>query len=267
LDEFETRREAALGTIRDSQGTFVHGLAQLAAAKGRFRTEPPGDRRDVDIVLSTPHKSLAIGVCNHKGNALTARLRRIRSERRQAGEERIVVRDADRPIPRTSARAREHWEAICQGASQGPEAALRPLLVSPEALAALEAIRSIVSDSLAGDLSHDGETVLPQTVEDWIRNHLLDERVEQLLAELEYGAGQVAVAEPPNPALRDAALEVVQARRIVALEELARAVGCDEPTLAGVVAADEVVFGVLGSPAKVVFERISKPVRESSDGD
>jgi len=267
LEEFETRREGALGTVRDSHGTFVHGLAQVAAAKGRFRTDTPGERRDVDIVLSLPHKSLAIGVCNQKGNALTARLRRIRSETPQAGEERVVVRDADRPIPRTSARAREHWDAICQGASEGRGAAARPLLVSPEALAALEAIRSIVSDSLAGDLSHDGETVLPRTVEAWIRNHLLDESVEQLLAELEFGAGEATAVEPANPALRDAVLEVVQSRRIVAIADLARAVGCDEPALAGVVTADHVVFGVLGSPPRVVFERVSKPAKESSDGD
>jgi hypothetical protein len=267
LEEFETRREAALGTVRDSHGTFVHGLAQVAAAKGRFRTDTPGDRRDVDIVLSLPHKSLSIGVCNQKGNALTARLRRIRGETRQAGEERVVVRDADRPIPQTSARAREHWDAICRGGSEGRGATVRPLLVSPEALAALEAIRSIVSDSLAGDLSHDGETVLPRTVEAWIRNHLLDESVEQLLAELEFGAGEATVGEPASPALRDAVLEVVQSRRIVAMDDLARAVGCDEPALAGVVTADHVVFGVLGSPPRVVFERVSKPARESSDGD
>jgi len=267
LEEFETRREGAIGTVRDSHGTFVHGLAQVAAAKGRFRIDTPGDRRDVDIVLSLPHKSLAIGVCNQKGNALTARLRRIRSETPQADEERVVVRDADRPIPRTSARAREHWNAICQSASEGRGAAARPLLVSPEALAALEAIRSIVSDSLAGDLSHDGETVLPRTVEAWIRNHLLDESVEQLLAELEFGAGEATVTEPANPALRDAVLEVVQSRRIVTIADLARAVGCDEPALAGVVTADHVVFGVLGSPPRVVFERVSKPAKESSDGD
>jgi hypothetical protein len=267
VEEFETRREGALGTVRDSHGTFVHGLAQVAAAKGRFRIDTPGDRRDVDLVLSLPHKSLAIGVCNQKGNALTARLRRIRSETRPAGEERVVVRDANRPIPQTSARAREHWNAICQGASEGRGAAARPLLVSPEALAALEAIRSIVSDSLAGDLSHDGETVLPRTVEAWIRNHLLDESVEQLLAELEFGAGEATAVEPANPALRDTVLEVVQSRRIVAIADLARAVGCDEPALAGVVTADHVVFGVLGSPPRVVFERVSKPAKESSDGD
>jgi hypothetical protein len=267
VEEFETRREGALGTVRDSHGTFVHGLAQVAAAKGRFRIDTPGDRRDVDLVLSLPHKSLAIGVCNQKGNALTARLRRIRTETRPAGEERVVVRDANRPIPQTSARAREHWNAICQGASEGRGAAARPLLVSPEALAALEAIRSIVSDSLAGDLSHDGETVLPRTVEAWIRNHLLDESVEQLLAELEFGAGEATAVEPANPALRDAVLEVVQSRRVVAIADLARAVGCDEPALAGVVTADQVVFGVLGSPPRVVFERVSKPAKESSDGD
>lgn len=267
LEEFELRREVALGTIRDSHGTFVHGLAQVAAAKGRFHADTPGDRRDVDIVLTLPHKSLAIGVCNQKGNALTARLRRIRSEKRQPGEQRVVVRDANCPIPRTSARAREHWDAICQGASEGQGAAVRPLLVSPEALAALEAIRSIVSDSLAGDLSHDGETVMPKTVEAWIRSHLLDESVEHLLAELEFGAGEAAAAEPANPALRDAVLEVLQAQRIVAMGALARAVGCDEPTLAGVVSADQVVFGVLGSPPAVVFERVAKPAREDSDGD
>jgi hypothetical protein len=272
LQEFETRREAALDVIPDAHGTFVYGLSQLVSAKGRRRAITPKDRRDVDMVLaptdaSSPQPSLVIGVCNQKHNALTARLRRIREESPVKGEERIVVREASRPIPRTAVRAREHWDAICRRDADQTAARARPLLISAEALSALEAIRSIVADSRAGDLANEGETVPPQTVEAWIRDNLLDESLEQLLAELEHGDSQAKTTTAADPILRDNALEVVQARRVISLSELASVLGCTESQLIEVVGANDAVFGVLGSPPKVVFERVIKPLMEASYAD
>jgi len=272
LDEFETRREAALGAIPDAHGTFVHGLSQWITARGRHHAVTPEGRRDVDIVISpkdesSSEKSLVIGVCNQKHNALTARLKRIREEPAVGGEERIVVREAYRPIPRTSARAREHWDAIGRGDAGANGSRVRRLLVSAEALAALEAIRAILSDARAGDLTHEGETVGPETVEAWIKTRLLDESLEQLVAELVHGATVSGGSEPTNPGLRDNALEVLQSRHVVALGELASEMKCPESVLIDVVASNDPAFGVLGSPPSVVFERVANAKEDDIDAD
>jgi hypothetical protein len=272
LDEFETRREAALGAIPDAHGTFVHGLAQWITARGRHHAVTPEGRRDVDIVISpkdplSAEKSLVIGVCNQKHNALTARLKRIREEPAVSGEERIVVREAFRPIPQTSVRAREHWDSIGRGDARASGSRVRRLLVSAEALAALEAVRAILSDARAGDLTHEGETVGPETVEAWIKNRLLDESLEQLVAELVHGAAESGGSEPANPGLRDNALEILQSRHVVALSELAAEVKCPESVLIDVVASNDPAFGVLGSPPSVVFERVAKTKEDDIDAD
>jgi hypothetical protein len=272
LDEFETRREEALGAIPDAHGTFVHGLAQWITARGRHHAVTPEGRRDVDIVISpkdplSAEKSLVIGVCNQKHNALTARLKRIREEPAVSGEERIVVREAFRPIPQTSVRAREHWDSIGRGDARASGSRVRRLLVSAEALAALEAVRAILSDARAGDLTHEGETVGPETVEAWIKNRLLDESLEQLVAELVHGAAESGGSEPANPGLRDNALEILQSRHVVALSELAAEVKCPESVLIDVVASNDPAFGVLGSPPSVVFERVAKTKENDIDAD
>ena len=272
LDEFETRREAALGAVPDAHGTFVHGLSQWITARGRHHAITPEGRRDVDIVISpkdesSSEKALVIGVCNQKHNALTARLKRIREERAVSGEDRIVVREAYRPIPRTAVRAREQWEAIGRGDVGEGGSRVRRLLVSAEALAALEAIRVILSDARAGDLTHEGETVGPETVEAWIKTRLLDESLEQLVAELVNGSAETEGSEPTKSSLRDNALEVLQSRHVVALSDLASELKCAESVLVDHVTANDPAFGVLGSPPSVVFERVAKVQEGDIDAD
>lgn len=266
-DEFETRRTAALGRVDDTDGAFVDGLSRVALAKQRFEVQPPGDRRDVDLVLAREGQPVLISVCNQRGNALTARLKRIRAAATPGDEQRVVVRDADRPIPRTSAVALRHWAEIHSEARATPPARVRPLSASAEMLAALAAVRSLMADALSGDLEQEGQTVPPQSVEAWIRDHIFDESVEKLLAEIEFGTAEVELAVPVDPTLRDAALEIVKTRSVTSAAELAREVGCSETDLLAIVAADAAVFGVLGSPPAVVFDRVPTQSPESNDAD
>jgi hypothetical protein len=139
--------------------------------------------------------------------------------------------------------------------------------VSAEALAALEAIRAILSDARAGDLTHEGETVNPETVEAWIKTRLLDESLEQLVAELVHGVSEAAGTQPTDSILRDNVLEVLQSRHVVSLNDLASEVKCTESALVDVVTSNDPAFGVLGSPPSVVFERVVKGKEEGTDAD
>ena len=41
-----------------------------------------------------------------------------------------------------------------------------------DALAALDAVRELLSDAKSGDLAYQGDTISPQTVEEWLAAHL-----------------------------------------------------------------------------------------------
>ncbi|MEI7780819.1 MAG: hypothetical protein WCJ18_02700, partial [Planctomycetota bacterium] len=243
--------------------TFIHGVSQVLAAKKRCEVKTPTDRKDVDLLVSFPGRTLAFSVCNQQGQALAARLRRIANDRPTKGEEWVLVRDSNRPIPRTSAKAREYLRAIGEASTTGAGGAPAKRILNPsiEALAALEAIRSLISDSRAGDLDDRGQTIRPDTVEGWIREQLLDESIERLLAEIEHGDDEVRV-EPAgvDAAARDAVLEVVQSSHVIAVDALAEATGLNADTVVAIASADESAFGTLGSPPAVIFERVARRI-------
>jgi predicted transcriptional regulator len=122
----------------------------------------------------------------------------------------------------------------------------------------LATLQSIISDARSGDLTNRGEVVQPEAVEQWIRERWLDDSVERLLAEIEYGPAEAAAGRGTvHRQLRDAVLETLQHRHVMRIEGLAVAVGCSETELRTVLTTDPTAFGTLGTPAAIVFERIA----------
>lgn len=261
---FEQRRQhpgyEAGGDAADHAAGFLHGLSLVLVARKRFTVTAPADRPGIDLVLALPRRSLGISICNDEGNALTKRLKRISETPLGDQEERVVVRDSRRPIPRTSKKAWEYWQRLAAmgGRTETGLARLRMLAPTPEATAALATLQSIISDARAGDLTNRGELVQPEAVEQWIRDRWLDDSVERLLAEIEYGPAEAAAGRGTvHRQLRDAVLETLQQRHVMRIEGLAVAVGCSETELRTVLTTDPTAFGTLGTPATLVFERIA----------
>lgn len=261
---FEQRRERPGykdgGDRSAHDADFLHGLSLVLAARKHFSVIAPTDRTDVDLVISLPRRTLSISICNAEGNALTTRLKQIFEMPPADQEERIVVRDSRRPIPRTCKKAREYWQrlAVTGARTETGLPRLRMLAPTPEATAALATIQSILSDARAGDLTTRGELVQPESVEQWIRDGWLEESVEQLLAEIEFGPAEAAAGQTAvHRQLRDAVLETLQHRHVMRIEGLAVAVGCSESDLRTVLAADTTAFGTLGIPPTLVYERIA----------
>lgn len=259
-DLFERRRCDALGPIEDTAATFVHGLALVIAARKRIPVATPSNRLDVDLVISLPGRQVTVSMCNHEGNMLTAQLKRLVRLPLGGHEERILVRDMRLPIPHTSLRAWEYWEAMVANRerTEAGISRVRTLCPSPEALAALEAVRWVMSDARAGELESRGRTIQPHTVEEWIRGHLRDEHLDRLIAEIEHGpARKAAVDDTVRTPLRDAVLEHLQRRHLMRIGELAAATGSGEEEIRRLVTAGEPVFGILGDPPVLVFERFA----------
>lgn len=261
VDLLEERREHAAEGVEDAQATIIHGLEQVVAARGRFEVSTVPTRQHIDSKITREERCIALSVCNQQGNSLPARLRRILQEPLEPGEERVVLRSADLPIPKTSRRAREYWNAIehHEASDETGRKRLRTLRVSPEAVAMLEAVRLLLADARAGDLTADGRTIPVATVEAWVRDQLL-EPIEELLAGVEHGAGEAAEGRPAvaieTQELRDAVLETLQERYLLRLDELATVVGGTAEEIAGIVRDEPDVFGRLGDAPAVVYHRV-----------
>jgi hypothetical protein len=259
-DLFEIRRLDAVTHLADPTAAFVHGLALVMAVRKRIPVTTPANRPDVDLVVSLPERQVTISVCNHEGNVLTAQLKRITQQPLGAHEERIVVRDMRLPIPHTSHRAWEYWQLLATDRERtaGGIPRLRTLCPTPEMLAALEAVRSVMSDARAGELECRGRTIPPHTVEDWLRSRLRDTDLDALVIEIEHGPPRNAtVTSTTRTPLRDAVLEQLQRRHVMRFAELVAATGTTPEALQRLIPAGEPLFGVLGDPPVVVFERVA----------
>jgi hypothetical protein len=253
---FEQRR----GEPMESSGrerNVVHGLALLLSARGA-KVATPDDREDVDLVLDLPGRRILISVCNEDGGTLAHRLEQISDRPPTGSEERVVVRESRRPISPKSKKAWEQWRRLASDPAVTGEGFRRVRTVAPttDAIAALEAIRSIMSDSRSGDLEVHGESVPPEIVTTWIRQHLEVDGLQELLAAIGLEAGRATVAVGASHGeLRDAALEILQHRHVMLIDDLAAAARCGVEEMRLILAADADAFGTLGVPPLVVFDR------------
>jgi hypothetical protein len=261
-ETFEQLRVSPPSKGWSTKPAVIHALALVLAARSPFTVTAPADRPDVDLVLTQPGRQVLISICNENGPALAQRLRRIADHHPAEQEERVVVRNASRPIPRSARKAWEYWDRLHANGGLTAEGLLRVRTLAPteDTLASLEAIRSIVSDARAGDLEAHGATVKPATVDAWLRKHLLDESIEQLVSEIEHGPRPAdGTPSPVHDKTRDAALETLQTRHVMRIGALAASVACDAEQLRSLVAADANTFGTLGTPPALVFERVVHP--------
>jgi hypothetical protein len=169
---FEERKREALVAVSalGVEEVVMHGLPELWRVRGRgpAGTARRAGARDVSLELPVGEGRVVLHVCNEANmKSLAARLRRV-LEGHGRGQKAAIVRDPDLPVTPRAKRAREYLAEFERAGGHF----LRPL---PEALAALQALRSLVSDALAGDLSHEGEAVGEGAVRAWLSRHLDDD--------------------------------------------------------------------------------------------
>jgi hypothetical protein len=127
--------------------------------------------RDVDFTLTDPQTQARVGVslCTQPNmNALTSRLRRLRESLEQGKLQKLVLlRDSRTPISEGAKKAREHLDEL----RKQPAVFCRPPV---QALAALDALRSLLADAQSGDLATGGRTIGVGSVRDWLAQHLTE---------------------------------------------------------------------------------------------
>ncbi len=251
--EYE-RRQAGRRDLPAMDGDFVvrDGLPLLlhAALQGmRIRNEdlPPG----VDLELAQPDgRRVGFSYCNQAHpNSLAARLRKILTSWDPAGiPELVLVRDARLGIKSTARRTRERLKEL---ESRGARI-VRP---SAEALAALDAIRSLLADAESGDLSHQGRRVPPGSVEEWLRSNM-PEPLRELVDEIH--------AKPigEDATLPEALTACLRERKVLSAQEAARETDYSLEEVIRCARQNPMQFGLLEGPPPVLYEMVQQRMED-----
>jgi hypothetical protein len=255
------RAEAALADSSPARTDQVvsHGMPLLVALGGGHLKLGESRERDIDLLFEGPRGRTGISLCNHQSvqarKGLPSKLERLAQLPPASRPERLVVlRDARLPIGAHAVKTKQHRDTLL---AQG----VKWVEPSAEALAALDALRALISDARSGDLSRGGETVAPETVEGWLAASLAP-ALRDLLDDLFAAGGE---ADAARLDLRDALGELLQARHVVALAAAAGALNQPEAAVEECARRHADQFGWLGGPPAVLFELTAETFTSAAD--
>ncbi|MDQ2643146.1 MAG: ATP-binding protein [Myxococcota bacterium] len=176
--EFAERQKEAAALLEPSETEriVVRGAEIIANLEGAtLSDDEPGK---ANFVIAGERRA-AVFVRNEiDGRKLTPKLKALTSQvPRKDGAKTVIVRDARLPFPKAAVKAREHLATLqASGVSL-----LEP---SVEALAALDALASILGDAKSGDLANQEKPLEAGAVISWLkglREDLALEPIEELI--------------------------------------------------------------------------------------
>lgn len=180
--EFEGRHQGRISDLKPSETASILGrgaplLAELAGAEALDR-----DTQLADVVFAGPRR-VALSIRNETdGRSLTPKLKALLSQTpRKDGAPVVIVRDPRLTLSKAASKAREYLDAL---RSRGA-AFIEPTV---EALAAIDALASILGDAKSGDLTdEEARPVDAGAVLNWLRSlrsHPLLEGVQELVGSI-----------------------------------------------------------------------------------
>ena len=244
--ELFLRHQSGKGSIGPADATRlvlqgVQVLATLRAAKIDDR-----DPERADLVVEAERR-LAFSLRNEAdGRSLGPKLRALLAHSpRKDGAQLLIVRDPRLTIAKTAVRARADLATLqAQGA----------VLVQPtlEALAALEALQSILADAKSGDLANDGDVVREGPVLEWLRGMKTNLGLEPIQTLMDSLFGNSAGA-PQSTEEQDMA-DLLAREHLMDLEQLSQRLGHSATVLLGLARLHSERFLVLEGPPVVVLD-------------
>jgi hypothetical protein len=245
----EERRRKALESSEPSQTNQIitHGLPSLlwlTGANWRHRSQNVPD--GVDMLFEVPTGGVAIAVCNNKpGPGLVKKLDQLRKLAEDEPATRLILlRDGRLPIGPTAIKTRETREQLLQKGARWVEP-------SAEALAALDALRRLLSDAKSGELHNRGDTVELKTVQDWLMQNLTVE-LNDILNEVLPGD-----VIPPPEELYEEIAELLGRRHMLSVTDVAALLGREDDEVEACAQRNSERVGVLGDPPAVLFRLVT----------
>jgi hypothetical protein len=257
--EFDRRNDAALGQEEaESDMSLAHGLPLLAETLGGQWIKETQPDKDIDLLLSHGDKRVAVSLCNQQNmRSLAARLKRLNDWHSKNKEIKMVlIRDGRLPISKNAAVTRHRLETL---------KAIGVSFCRPDAdtLAALQALRSLISDAKSGDLHDGGEPTAPKTVQEWLSRNL-DGRLTAFFGEI------VGVSEIPtgmDDELMSSILDVLKKHKMITLEKLAEETRQTVPLIEDVAKKHPGRIGWLQGPPAVLFDYRPAEILSSREED
>ncbi len=166
--DFEKKRAAS--TPERTEEIVRHGLPMLV------RLIEPGVKLvndellpDVSLIFEAETGRTGVSLCTQANmNSLSARLKRLKTQQATGRLKRlVVVRDNRVPMSAAAKKTRQLLDEL----EEQRAVVLHPTV---EALAALDALRDLLSDAKSGDLAWRGGTIAPQSLEEWLVGNLED---------------------------------------------------------------------------------------------
>ncbi|HEY0139738.1 MAG TPA: AAA family ATPase [Thermoanaerobaculia bacterium] len=241
LDE---ERERPSSLIDD--GVIIDGLIR-AAATNRVKAERATKVKDVDVLIERDGKTIAVAVCNADNmTSLASRLKRLGQLNAQKKfDELVVIRDQRLPIKASAKATQQRLRELAEGGA-------RVVRLSSEAYAALAALRRLLADAAAGDLTLNGTPVQPEELKQWLARHTpaaVIDAVRTIAGEAEDTPSQQEIASRVQ--------ELLVGRWIVPLSDVASDAKLSLDDLRDVAARESAVFGLIRGERDLLFLRSS----------
>jgi hypothetical protein len=242
--------DSALAEERDrpapmiDDGVIIDGLIR-ASATNRVKAQRATKIKDVDVLIERDGKSIALAVCNAENmTSLASRLKRLGQLNAQKKfDELVVVRDQRLPIKSTARTTQQRLRELADGGA-------RVVRLSAEAYAALAALRRLLADAAAGDLTLNGRPVQPEELKAWL--------AKQTPAEVEDAVRAIvgdAADSAPQQELASRVQELLVGRWIVPLDTLATEAKLSLEDLRDVASRESTVFGLIRGDQDLLFLR------------
>ena len=246
----EDRRRKALESGEPSQTNQIvtHGLPALLNLDGnRWRQRNRDVPAGVDLFFEREGASVAIGLCNNRpGPSLVKKFNQLRKLAEDSPSTKLILlRDSRLPIGMNAVQTRQLREDLLRKGARWIEP-------SEEALAALDALRRLLSDAKSGELDNRGDTVELKTVQDWLIRNLAVE-LKDVLAELE---SDNAVPSPPEELYEEIA-ELLSRQHMVSVVDAAAFLGREVKEVEVCAQRNSERLGALGDPPSVLFRLVA----------
>ena len=204
---------------------------------------------DVSLIFETRQGRLGLSICTQSNmNSLAGRLRRLKSQLQSQRLGRLVlIRDDRIPLSKGAKQARLYLDELKQQQAVS-------VFPSLQALAALDALRNLLSNSKAGDLSQGGETISHATVGEWLKSHLplaLSELADEVLG----GMSRPDAAGDSLAHAREELSSLLYREPVLSVPEAAQQLGQTDTQIVLLARKYPDQFGILGDPADTIFRR------------
>jgi hypothetical protein len=239
---------AQVDTGADADKVLAHGLPVALHVLGHMTEETASG-----LIAGSGNARVQVALANQRDmRSLAPWLKKLLANP-HPGTKLCVLRDARLTIPSKAIRTRERLEQIVRDGG-------RVIRVEAEALAALDAMRRLVSAATSGDLSRNGDTVEPKTVREWLARNLpgqLAKLAEEVLCQAP------AVAADPR---KEALFDLIAKMKVFPAGEAARETGCTLEQLEDYARAYPLYLRWFGGPCPVLCQAVVQaPAGDAND--